>query len=84
MDGTPTSADVVIRFATDADAFPISFLLGDLGYPIEPALIVEKAVGGHERRAAARCAPLLHWAWVLSTVGSVRQDSGLIIRNLLR
>jgi GNAT superfamily N-acetyltransferase len=42
MDGTPTSADVVIRFATDADAFPISFLLGDLGYPMEPALIVEK------------------------------------------
>lgn len=37
-----------------------------------------RALGGHERRAAARCAPLLHSAWVLSTLGSVRQGSGLI------
>jgi GNAT superfamily N-acetyltransferase len=44
MDGNSTSADVVIRDATDADAVPISFLLGDLGYLIEPALIVEKLV----------------------------------------
>jgi len=42
MDGTPASPDVVIRSATDADAFAISFLLGDLGYSIEPALVVDK------------------------------------------
>jgi|SRR6267143_2934898 len=52
MDGTPTNADVVIRSATDADAFPISFLLGDLGYPIEPALIVEK-LAAHETSTAS-------------------------------
>jgi hypothetical protein len=87
MDGTPTNADVVIRSATDADAFPISFLLGDLGYPIEPALIVEK-LAAHEtstasawRSRAASSGTMrtaFHSAWVLSTLGSVRQGSGLI------
>src|SRR6267378_911193 len=57
MDGTPTSADIVIRSATDADALSISFLLGDLGYPIEPSLIVEKL-------AAIRDSPL-NRVWVV-------------------
>jgi|SRR5207248_2258693 len=42
MDGVPTSADLVVRSATDADALGMSFLLEDLGHPIEPARIVEK------------------------------------------
>jgi GNAT superfamily N-acetyltransferase len=42
MDGVPTSADLVVRSATDADALPMSGLLEDLGHPIEPARIVER------------------------------------------
>jgi len=57
MDGTPTSAGIVIRSATDADALSISFLLEDLGYPIEPSLIVEKL-------AAIRDSPL-NRVWVV-------------------
>jgi GNAT superfamily N-acetyltransferase len=42
MDERATSADLVVRPATDADAVAISFLLEDLGHPIAPARIVEK------------------------------------------
>src|SRR3954470_23683036 len=42
MDAVPTNADLLVRSATDADAVAMSFLLEDLGHPIEPARIVEK------------------------------------------
>src|SRR5947209_4691375 len=42
MDGVPTITDLVVRSATESDALAISFLLEDLGHPIEPARIVEK------------------------------------------
>ena len=75
MDGTPTSADVVIRSATDADAHSISFLLGDLGHPIEPALIVEKL-------AAIRDSPVDR-VWVVESRANAVLGDGQALAGLL-
>jgi GNAT superfamily N-acetyltransferase len=71
MDGIPTSADLVVRSATDADALPMSFLLEDLGHPIEPARIVEKL--GEIRDSA------LDRVWVVEVRGNavVGEDQAL-------
>ena len=75
MDGLPTSADVVVRPATDADAFAISFLLEDLGHPIEPARIVEKL-------AEIRDSPVDR-VWVVESHANAVPGEGQALAGLL-
>ena len=75
VDRSATNLDVEIRFAGELDADAISLLLGDLGYSIEAARILEKL-------AALRHSPADR-VWVAEAPSGVLGDAGEALAGLL-